>query len=213
MGDLLDFIKEHRVVFIYRGMRPEECLEVSLELAEVGIRLFEVTMNSPDTAKSIELLKTELGIDALIGAGTVIKTAQVNLAARSGASYIISPNANPEVIYRTKQQGLTSIAGAFTPTEIMGAWEAGADMVKVFPINVVGPEYIAQLRGPLDQIPFMATGGIRLEMVKDLFQAGTDAIGVGVHLLGKDLMKLKDWNTLRNRAAEFVEAAGVRTSR
>jgi 2-dehydro-3-deoxyphosphogluconate aldolase/(4S)-4-hydroxy-2-oxoglutarate aldolase len=213
VDNVLDVIKDNRIVIVYRGMQPEECLEASRALMEAGIRLFEVTMNSPDTTGAIELLKAELGPEALLGAGTVTRTDQVDAVADHGASYIISSNTNTDVIRRTKELGLISIPGAFSPTEIMTAWEAGADMVKVFPINVVGAEYITQLRGPIDQVPFMVTGGIKLEMVKDLFRAGSDAIGISVQLLGKDLVESRDWQGLRSRAEKFMEAAGVQALR
>lgn len=213
MENVLDFIRDHRIVIIYRGMRPEECLEVSRVLMNVGIRLFEVTMNSPETAKAIERLNVELGAEASIGAGTVTKTEQVDLAADAGASYIISPNTNADVIRKTKELSMTSIPGAFSPTEVLNAWEAGADMVKVFPINAVGAEYLTQLKGPIDQVPFMATGGIKLEIVRSIFLAGCDAIGISVHLLGRELLESRNWEALRSRASEFMDAAGVQILR
>lgn len=212
MEDNLRFIENNRVVIIYRGMGSEECLEVSRALMDAGVHMFEVTMNSPDTAVAIRLLDVELGSQALIGAGTVLTTEHVEAAADAGASYIISPNTDFEVIRRTKELGMVSVPGAFTPTEVRGAWEAGADIVKVFPINVVGAQYITQLKGPLDDIPLMPSGGITTELAEELSRAGVAALGVGVQMLGKDLIGARDWNTLRDRASELITAseAGVR---
>lgn len=207
MNDRTEFVKEHRVVIIYRGLDPEDCLEASRALAEAGLRMFEVTMNSRDTARAIEMLDTELGSEALIGAGTVMTPEQVEAASSSGASYIVSPNTNIKVIERTKELGLLSVPGAFTPTEVRAAWEAGADFVKVFPINVVGAEYITQLRAPLDDIPMMPSGGITLKLAEELSRTGVEALGVGLQMLGKDLLESKDWDALRERGARLLEAA------
>lgn len=207
MSSVLDNIKEHRLLVIYRGLRSDECLQISQELMDAGVRLFEVTMNSPDAADAVALLKAKLGGEASIGAGTVIRPDQVDLVADAGASYIVSQNTNVDVIRRTKDLDLVSIPGAFTPSEIMTAWEAGADMVKVFPINAVGAEYITQLRGPMNDVPLMATGGIKLEMVGELVRAGCDSVGIGVQLFGKDLLESENWDALRARAADFVAAA------
>jgi 2-dehydro-3-deoxyphosphogluconate aldolase/(4S)-4-hydroxy-2-oxoglutarate aldolase len=209
MNKLLRFIKDHRIIAIYRGQQAEECLGISQALMDAGIRLFEVTMNTPNAIEAIGLLKEKLGQDVLIGAGTVMTVDQVEMVAKAGASYIISPNVNIDVIRKTKELGLVSIPGAFTPTEIMNAWDAGADMVKVFPINVVGAQYITQLKGPLDQIPFVPSGGIKLELVEELFQVGSAAVGIGVHLFGKELLESKNWDALRRKAEEFMKAAGI----
>jgi 2-dehydro-3-deoxyphosphogluconate aldolase/(4S)-4-hydroxy-2-oxoglutarate aldolase len=210
MTDNLQTIEKHRLVIIYRGMSSEQCVEISRALMDAGVRLFEVTMNSPDTTRTIASLKTELGAEALIGAGTVTEASQVDMAADSGASYIISPNANLEVIRRTKERGLISIPGAFSPTEVQSAREAGADIVKIFPISIVGARYIAQIRGPLGDIPFMPSGGITLELAEELAQVGVAALGVGVHLLGKDLIESRNWNALQKKAIELVRASGAR---
>ena len=174
-----------------------------------GVRLFEVTTDSPNAADTVGLLKANLGEEVSIGAGTVFEVNQVDLMADAGASYIVSQNTNVDVVRKTKDLGLVSIPGAFTPSEIMTAWEAGADMVKVFPINVVGAQYITQLRGPMSDIPLMATGGITLEMVGELMRAGCNSVGISVQLLGKDLLAVENWGALRTRAADFVAAAKI----
>lgn len=207
MNRILADIKEHKLLIIYRGLHSRECLRISRELLDAGVRLFEVTTNSPDAVEAISLLRTELGEEASVGAGTVVEVDQVDLVADAGASYIVSPNTNTEVIRRTKDLGLVSIPGAFTPSEIMTAWQTGADMVKVFPINVVGAKYVTQLGGPMSEIPLMATGGVQLDMVRDLMHAGCASIGIGVQHLDKDLLELEDWGALRAKATEWINAA------
>lgn len=203
----LQAIKQHRIVIIYRGLQPEECLEVSRVLYDAGIRLFEVTMNSDDTTDSIQRLHSRLKSDAYIGAGTVLDTEQVEAAYDAGARYIISPNTNVDVIKRTKELGMVSVPGAMTPTEVELAYKSGGDIIKVFPINVFGAKFITQLKGPLDHIDYLACGGLTLSMVKDLFKAGCTAMGLGVQLLGEDLVEQKDWETLSSRATNLVKTA------
>jgi len=210
MGNFIQELKHHRIVMIYRGLGPEDCLAFTEVLKEAGIHFFEVTLNSPDAIESIKLLRTRLGSEVCIGAGTVLTAEQVKEVSEAGGTYIISPNLNEDVVKMTKKLGMYAIPGAFTPTEIVRAREVGADIVKVFPINAVGAEYIRQLRGPLDDIPIMSTGGIKLEMVEDLFKAGTDAIGMGVHLLGKEWVETKNWYELQVSANRFLSLAGFR---
>jgi len=208
MDHFIEDVKKHRIVMIYRGLGSEECLAFTEVLKEAGIRYFEVTLNTPGAIESIKRIKAIFGSEVQVGAGTVLTAEQVREVANAGGSYIISPNMNEDVIKTTKQLGLYSIPGAFTPTEIVRAREVGADIVKVFPINVVGAEYIRQLRGPLEDIPFMATGGIKLDMVEDLLKAGADAIGMGVQLLGNEWVKSKNWDELQASAKRFLSAAG-----
>lgn len=208
-NDMLEAICHHRIVMIYRGQTPEECLQLTKALMEVGIKFFEVTLNSPHAIESIKLLKSELGEQVYVGAGTVLTPDEVDQVQKAGGTYIISPNTNTSVIARTKQLGMFSIPAAFTPTEITNALDAGADMLKIFPINMVGAEHIKQIKGPLNNVPFMATGGIQLDLVNDLFQAGVDAIGIGVHLLGKELVDNMDLKGLQDSALQYLKATNV----
>lgn len=210
MNDFLQRVKDERIVMIYRGFSPDECVEMTDVLFDAGVRFFEVTMNTPNAFKAIEKLSRKFGKDAYIGGGTVLKTTEVEEVRNVGGEFIVSPNVKEEVIQLTKKLGMYSVPGAFTPTEILTAWDAGADVVKVFPINVVGMEHIKQIRGPLSDIPLMATGGVTLDMVGDLFTVGVDSIAMSVHLLGKEMVDTKNWDAIRAKIAEFQKAAGVR---
>jgi len=205
---LLQELKDRPFVIIYRGLDARDCLGITESLAQTGLKYFEVTMNTPGAIDTIKLLANEMGSEVHIGAGTVLTTDEVRQVAAVGGQFIISPNTNEAVIKTTKQLGMQSIPGAFTPTEIMNARAWGADMVKVFPINVVEAEYIKQLRGPFNDIPLMATGGVRLDMVHALFANGVDAIGLGVHLLGNEYLERRDWQGLQNKAKQFLAASG-----
>lgn len=204
---IVEHIKERRIVIVYRGLSARDCRWASEALLEGGISMFEVTANSPDPAATIRLLRAEFGDAAHIGAGTVTTPEQLEAAARAGASYIISPHTDPDLIRRTRELGLASIPGAFSPTEVIEARNAGADMVKVFPISTGGPKHLRQLAGPIDDVAFMATGGVTLQMVPELFQAGAAAVALGLHLMGADPTVSKDRDFLRARAREFVQAA------
>lgn len=208
MNPIVESIARHKIVVIYRGYRPEECLEITRALYDAGIRLFEVTLNSDRAYESIELLCKEFA-QASIGAGTVLTAEEVERAASAGAKYIISPNVNVNVIQRTKEKGLVSIPGAFTPTEIQTAAEAGADIVKVFPIRTLGAAYLQQVRGPLNDILYMPSGGIDAELAEQCFAAGASAIGIGVQLLGKEAIPAKDWDTVALNVRRFKRAAGL----
>lgn len=206
MTDTLEAIRRHRIVIIYRGEAPEDCVTIARSLYDAGIRLFEVTLNSDRPLEGIALLRKEFGDDVEIGAGTVLEPEEVDRAAEAGAGFIISPDLDESVIARTKQAGLVSIPGALTPTEIRRAVRAGADLVKVFPIRPVGgADYIRQLRGPLPDVPMMATGGVDAALARECFAAGCDGIGVGVHLLATHGKRPED---LAEQATALVEAAG-----
>jgi 2-dehydro-3-deoxyphosphogluconate aldolase/(4S)-4-hydroxy-2-oxoglutarate aldolase len=209
MDNFMPLLMQERFVIIYRGFNAEECVEMTEVLLEAGVRHFEVTMNKPQAMYAIERLNALYREDAYIGAGTVLHTEEVEAVYNAGGRFIVSPNTNVEVIRETKRLGMVSMPGAFTPTEIQTAWHAGADVVKVFPINVVGAEYIKQIKGPLNDILFMATGGVTLDRVGGLFEAGVMSIGLGVHLLGRDIVENRSWKAMKLQMAAFQQAAGV----
>ncbi|GIP36113.1 bifunctional 4-hydroxy-2-oxoglutarate aldolase/2-dehydro-3-deoxy-phosphogluconate aldolase [Paenibacillus sp. J2TS4] len=208
MNPIIESIKRHKIVVIYRGFSPEQCLEITQTLYAAGIRLFEVTLNSERAFESIELLSKQFE-QASIGAGTVLTAEEVERAASAGAKYIISPNVNLKVVRRTKEKGLISIPGAFSPTEIQAAAEAGADIVKVFPISTLGAAYLSQVRGPLNNILYMPSGGLDAELAEQCFSAGATAIGTGVQLFGKEAISAKDWGAVTLNVQRFMRAAGL----
>lgn len=203
---VLEAIEQKRIIVVYRGLNTEECLRASEALMEAGVHLFEVTTNSPDTYGAIRALQSEFGGMAHIGAGTVTRREHVDRAAEAGATYLVSPNTNPSLIQRTKQLGMTSIPGALTPTEVLAATDAGADAVKIFPIKSVGADHLQQLRGPIDDVRFVATGGVTRAMIPELFAAGATAIAMGLHLIKEGAVAQEDWPALRDAAKDIVRA-------
>lgn len=203
--DVLRTIQEHRVMVIYRGQTLKQCLELSAALHSAGIRLFEVTLNGVEPFTAIKALHDEYGGDLPIGAGTVLTADDVSRAADAGARIIVSPNLDEAVVTRTKDLGLISIPGAFTPTEIVRAMQSGADMVKVFPVRPVGADYIRQLQGPLPDVPMFATGGVDAELAGACMRAGCAGVGVGIQLFGERALG-GDPAALAAEARRFLDA-------
>jgi 2-dehydro-3-deoxyphosphogalactonate aldolase len=171
------------LIAILRGIRPDEILAVGRALFESGFRLIEIPLNSPDPLDSIRLLAAELGDRAHVGAGTVLRTDQVTAVASAGGTLIVSPNANPDVIRATKAAGLLSFPGVATPTEGFAALDAGADGLKLFPAEQVGPVVVKAWRAvfPAD-VPLVPVGGITPENMGDFVAAGASGFGLGSSL-------------------------------
>ena len=195
-------LSECPVVAIVRGADPDEILDVAEALSHPGIRLIEVTMNSPKPLESIAILAERFsGTGVLIGAGTVLEPSEVAEIAAAGGEYIISPNVNIEVIRETKRLGLVSLPGFFTPSEAFAALEAGADYLKCFPA-VLGPGYIKALKAVVPA-PILAVGGVDLNNVAD-YLGVADGVGVGsgIYKKGKSLADIE------SDAAVYVAATG-----
>ncbi|TDL30975.1 bifunctional 4-hydroxy-2-oxoglutarate aldolase/2-dehydro-3-deoxy-phosphogluconate aldolase [Jeotgalibacillus sp. S-D1] len=175
---------ESGVVAVIRGSKPENILSIARALKKGGVNTLEITVETPGAMTIIEKLATELqGEDVIIGAGTVLDAETARAAILSGAQFIFSPTVNTETIKMTKRYGMLSIPGAFTPTEILHAYEHGADVIKVFPANTGGPSHIKNIKGPLPHIPMMATGGIDVNNAGDYIRAGAIGIGAGSTLV------------------------------
>ena len=168
------------LIAILRGIRPDEVISVGWALFEAGFRLIEIPLNSPEPLESIRRLAAELGDRAAVGAGTVLQAAHVTEIAAAGGTLIVSPNANPEVIRATKTAGLLSFPGVATPTEGFAALEAGADGLKLFPAEQLGPAVVKAWRAvfPAD-VPLVPVGGITPDNMRDFVAAGASGFGLG----------------------------------
>ena len=178
----LSEILEHKVIAIIRNANPEDVPKIIKALYEGGIKIVEITINSPKVLSVIEKAADEFGGKVTIGAGTVLDPETARSAILAGAEFILSPTVKVETIKMTKRYGAVSIPGAFTPTEILEAYENGGDIIKVFPATL-GPGYIKDIRGPLPQIPLLPTGGVRLDNIRDFMAAGAVGFGIGSSLV------------------------------
>jgi len=184
-------IKEHKLIAIVRGVEPETCLRIAQALYDGGFRLMEITYdqkcpeNWENTAKTIGAVATAFAGKMHVGAGTVTCPELVELTHKYGGQFIISPDANPEVITRTCELGMVSIPGVLTPTEVMIAHRAGADFVKLFPNSEVGISYLKALMAPLSHIRFLAVGGVNEKNMMEYLNAGAKGIGVATGIVNK----------------------------
>ncbi|MCB5238653.1 MAG: bifunctional 4-hydroxy-2-oxoglutarate aldolase/2-dehydro-3-deoxy-phosphogluconate aldolase [Niallia nealsonii] len=179
----LQKILEHKLIAIIRGANPEDTLKIVKSLYEGGIKVVEITMNSPKALTAIERVVDEFGDKMAVGAGTVLDAESARSALLAGAQFILSPTYKEETIRMTKRYGAVSIPAAFTPTEILEAYECGGDIIKIFPATILGPKFIKDIHGPLPQIPLLPTGGVDLNNVKEYLVAGAAGLGIGSSLV------------------------------
>ncbi len=204
-------IKACGVVAVVRADSPDALVQVAQAIGRGGIGAVEITMTTPGALDVIGACAKRLGNEILLGAGTVLDTETARAAILAGAEYIVTPTLNPEVIKLCRRYDKVIIPGALTPTEILTAWESGADIVKVFPATAVGPRYFKDVKAPLPQIDLMPTGGVDLDNAGDFIRAGACAIAVGGNLVDKAAVAEADWQVLTDTARRYVEA--VRTAR
>ena len=201
---IINLLNETKIISIIRAESSEELLNVAKALKEGGIKFIEVTMTTPGALKAIEEFCGEME-DVIIGVGSVLDPETARLSILSGAEFIVTPTLNFDVIKMCKRYSKVVIPGAFTPTEIINAWEAGADFVKVFPASVGGPSYIKAIKAPLPQVNLIPVGGVNIDNISDFIKAGASAVAVGSQLVKKEFLKKKNFEAIKNLAKEFVE--------
>ncbi len=203
----LQAIEESGVVAVIRANSADELMQITTALNKGGVKALEITMTSPGALETIKAAVKELGDQAIIGVGSVLDAETARLAILAGAQFVVSPVFKPEIVEMCRRYSRACIPGAFTPTEILAAWEAGADVVKIFPATKLGPGYIKDLKGPLPQIKVTPTGGVNLENTPDFIRAGAAFVGVGSALVDKKLVADQDWDGLTALAEKFALAA------
>ncbi len=194
------------LVAILRAPSGDRLADACEALLAGGVEVIEVTFTVPRAERVLETVADRLGDRILLGAGTVLDAATARVAISAGAQFLVSPAVQPEVIQTCRLYGKLAMPGAFTPTEIVQAWQAGADIVKVFPSDCVGPKYLKALRGPLPQIRLMPTGGITAENCGEFIKAGACALGVGGALAEPKALMEGDLARIEAQARRFVEA-------
>ncbi|MCJ8014518.1 bifunctional 4-hydroxy-2-oxoglutarate aldolase/2-dehydro-3-deoxy-phosphogluconate aldolase [Paenibacillus sp. KQZ6P-2] len=196
-----------RLVAILRGITREEARAAGAGLAAGGVRLMEVTMNTAGALDIIQDWRSAYDGQAYVGAGTVLNMKMAQEAVSAGAQFLISPNVDLKVIHYALEQGIDIWPGAMTPTEIAAAFYAGAEVVKLFPMASLGLGYLREIRGPLNHIPLIATGGVTLSNIAEYFEAGASAVGIGSSLLPKDALAAGNIEGIAECAGRFVQAA------
>lgn len=201
---LPDAVHTEQVVAVLRAERGDRVLDCAQVLYETGVRCIEVALTTPGGLELLPRLRSQLGADATIGAGTVCTVDQVTGAVDGGASFALAPNTDADVLDAATSRGLPMVPGAATPTEIAKAWNDGASAVKVFPAaQLGGPGFLKAVREPLPHIPMLPTGGVRTDDVEDYLAAGAVAVGIGSPLMG-DALSGGSLDALRERARAFL---------
>jgi 2-dehydro-3-deoxyphosphogluconate aldolase/(4S)-4-hydroxy-2-oxoglutarate aldolase len=193
------------VVAVVRAPSGEKLVDVAEALLNGGLDAIEITFTVPRAHRVLEQVADRLGDRIVLGAGTVLDPETARTALLAGAEFLVTPTLNLEVIELCRRYDKPIMPGAFTPTEVLTAWEAGADVVKVFPSDCVGPKYIKALRGPLPQIRLMPTGGVNLDTAADFLRAGACALGVGGSLVESKAVAAGDMSRIESLARQFVE--------
>jgi|YNPNPStandDraft_1061719.scaffolds.fasta_scaffold18092_5 2-dehydro-3-deoxyphosphogluconate aldolase/(4S)-4-hydroxy-2-oxoglutarate aldolase len=194
------------VVAVMRASSSAELIDVAKALFDGGVTSIEVTMTTPNALEVVKEVKAQLGEKVLTGVGTVLDAETARAAIMAGAEFVVSPVVNPEVIRICRRYDKLVIPGGFTPTEVLHAWESGADAVKVFPTSSVGPQYIKDLKGPFPQIPLIPTGGVTVETAGAFIKAGACAVGAGSQLVDRKAVKEKRWDIITETARRMVNA-------
>jgi len=201
--NVMEQILEGGVVAIMRAKSSDQLLVAAEAVLAGGINAIEVTMTTPGALEVVMKAAEKLGDGVLFGVGSVLDSVTARAAILAGADYVVCPTLNIGTIEVCKRYSVPVLPGAFTPTEILTAWEAGASLVKVFPASVGGPDYIKAVKGPLPQVRLAAVGGVTIENTADFFRAGVELIGVGGELVNQKLLDARDFGEITKRARLF----------
>jgi 2-dehydro-3-deoxyphosphogluconate aldolase/(4S)-4-hydroxy-2-oxoglutarate aldolase len=205
-SEVFQRIIEVGIIPVIRGTSSEDALLAAEAVSRGGIPIVEITMTVPGAIEAIRNLVRQRGADMLIGAGTVLDVQTARRCLEAGAQFLASPGLDPDTVKLARSQGTVIFAGALTPTEVIAAWKAGSDFVKVFPCNALGgAKYIASLKGPLPDVPLVPSGGVSLETASELLLAGSAALAVGGELLDAASIKSRQLDSITQNARRFVE--------
>jgi 2-dehydro-3-deoxyphosphogluconate aldolase/(4S)-4-hydroxy-2-oxoglutarate aldolase len=202
----VDRIRASGIIAIMRASSSDQLLAAAEAVLSGGVSAIEVTLTTPGALSVVEQAVKRFGDAVLFGVGTVLDSESARAAIFSGAQFIVAPTLRLETIALCKRYSAPVMPGAYTPTEILTAWEAGADIVKVFPADSLGPQFIKAVKAPLPQVRLCPTGGVSLANIAEFFKAGADVVGVGGELINNKLLEAKDFGEITARAKRFREA-------
>jgi 2-dehydro-3-deoxyphosphogluconate aldolase/(4S)-4-hydroxy-2-oxoglutarate aldolase len=209
--EMLEKVKELGLLAVIRGPSAELTVKMVEALVAGGVFGIEITYSTPNAEEVVRTLSKMFGSRILLGMGTLTKPEQTFSAKEAGANYLVSPVCEPILVKSMVDSGLLTMAGAFTPTEVLQAYNLGTDVVKIFPGSLGGPAYVKALKGPFPYIPMMPTGGVSANNVAEWFATGVVAVGAGSELCPPQLAKEGKFDEITKRAAEFVQV--VKTAR
>jgi 2-dehydro-3-deoxyphosphogluconate aldolase/(4S)-4-hydroxy-2-oxoglutarate aldolase len=193
------------VVAVIRADSSAQLLNICTALADGGVTGMEITMTTPNALEAIKEVTTALGSRIYMGVGSVIDATTARLAILAGAEFVVTPITKEEIIRCCNRYSKPIVCGAYTPTEALNAYELGADFIKIFPADGLGPNYIKAIKAPMPQLQIIPTGGVDVNTCADFIKAGCAAVAAGSSLLKKDLVEKQDWKGLSALAAQFVE--------
>lgn len=205
-AELLQRALKRRVVAIIRLDEGSSLVRVAEAVVAGGIDVLEFTLTTPGALEAIRACRARFGASVVVGAGTVLDGTGARQCLDAGAQFLVSPGHDPQVIAVAREGGALAMPGALTPTEIIAAWRAGADVVKVFPARQFGPRYISDLRGPLPDIPLMPTGGVDETNAAEYLRAGAVSVAVGGNLVSAAAVARGDWGAISAKARALVAA-------
>jgi 2-dehydro-3-deoxyphosphogluconate aldolase/(4S)-4-hydroxy-2-oxoglutarate aldolase len=200
----LNLIRQTGVIAIIRAQSSDQLIAAADAIKTGGVRVIEVTMTTPGALDVIAEATRRYGEDVLFGAGSVLDAETARAAMLAGAGFVVAPTLNLDVIALCNRYSIPVMPGCFTPTEMLTAWEAGADMVKLFPAGIGGPALVKAIRAPLPQLEIVPVGGVNLDTAADFIRNGAAALGVGSSLVSQKLLDAGDMAELTRRAAAFV---------
>jgi 2-dehydro-3-deoxyphosphogluconate aldolase/(4S)-4-hydroxy-2-oxoglutarate aldolase len=212
--EIISLLTNPGIIAVVRAQSSDQIIPLSEALIAGGVMAIEITMTTPNAIEAIAEARKVLGERVLIGVGTVLESATCTAAMQAGAEFVVTPVGRYDLVPLALAAGRPIMLGAYTPTEAQEAYEAGADFIKIFPADTLGPNYIKAIRAPLPHLQIVPTGGVEVGNVADFLKAGCVAVGVGSSLVSAKILQDRDWTELTRRARQFVEAATkVRESR
>ncbi|MDW7755818.1 MAG: bifunctional 4-hydroxy-2-oxoglutarate aldolase/2-dehydro-3-deoxy-phosphogluconate aldolase [Brevefilum sp.] len=203
--DEIEFIRRAGVIAIMRADDSDQLLAAADAVKAGGVNAIEVTMTTPGALDVIQQATKKYGTDVLFGVGSVLDPETARAAILAGAQFVVCPTLNLKTIEICKRYAIPVIPGAYTPTEILTAWQAGADMVKVFPASVGGPAYLKAIKGPLPQVKLVPVGGVDLSTTADFIRSGAEVVGVGGSLVNQKLLMNREFSKITENAQRFCE--------
>ncbi|MBC7856488.1 MAG: bifunctional 4-hydroxy-2-oxoglutarate aldolase/2-dehydro-3-deoxy-phosphogluconate aldolase [Pirellulaceae bacterium] len=201
----LQRVLDQKIVAVIRAENGDLLVDVAESLLAGGVEVMEVTFTVPRAIRVLEKVADRIGSRILLGAGTVLDTETCRAAILAGAEFIVSPAVNVDVIELCKRYSKVVMPGAFTPTEVVAAWQAGADIVKIFPSEITGPKYLKTLHGPLPHVRLMPTGGVTLDTAAEFLRCGACALGIGSSLVDPKVVAAGDLKKIESLARQYVQ--------